>query len=295
MRSKLLGKIHLDSQLAEEEAQLILECDGIDESSEFSYGKWRSYVLWNETGDAKDTAVRKYRGAARCTRTGTKLRYLNSVLGAALSTEHIKWVRAFAVSDGILAPHRNLWESCRSLKRLSFPIRTDSGCLHSENDCVFHMRLGEVWYFDDLGVHAACSMSPFTRVLICIDFDLPEGPLENAFCPAANAIEPAEPFIPYREPIDARFLQTVYSLSTVICWQNIRDVLQLLIKVHFYRDVPAIACYDWLVEIAARAQMPKLLQRVTEFKRFCLEARAPYETFEWDAESGWLRQRISGP
>jgi putative nonproteinogenic amino acid hydroxylase len=295
MRSKLLKRIRLDPRLAEEEAQSILESKGTDESSEFTYGTWRSYALWNGTGDQNDTRVREYQGAAHRTALALKMPYLDSVLKAVFATECIRWVRAFQVSDGILVPHRNLRESCRSFKRLSFPIRTDFRCLHSENDCVFHLRLGEVWHLDDSQVHSACSLSPFTRILICIDFDLPENSFESAFRDQANILAPTEPFVSRREPVDTRLLEAIYSLGTIINWQNVRDIIQLLIKIHFYRDVDAVAFYDWLIEIAARSQAPKLLQKVTDFKRFCVDARDPYETFEWGPGAGRLHQRIFGP
>lgn len=295
MRSKLLRKIHLDPVLAEQDAQSILQSEGTDESSEFTYGIWRSYVLWNGTGDLKDTTVREYQGSACCTALAAKVPYLESVLGAVFATEHIKWVRAFQVSDGVLVPHRNLRDSCRSFMRLCFPIRTDPGCLHSENECVFHLRTGEVWHFDDFEVHSACSLSSFARVLICVDFDLPENCFESAFRTGASNDDCLQPCFPRREPVDTQFFEAVYSLGTLINWQNVRDIIQLLIKIHFYRDVEAIMFYDWLIEVAARSRIPKLLQKAIEFKKFCLETRDPHDIFEWHPEPGPLHARIVGP
>jgi len=295
MRSKLIRTIHLDPQLAEEEAQRILRFESTDECSEFTFGTWRSCVLWNETGDHRDTELRPYSGPARRTALGGKLPYLDSVLKDTFATDCIKWVRVFQVRDGVLAPHRNLGQSTRSLGRVSFPIRTDPRCLHSENDSVFHLRLGELWFIDDSEVHSACSLSSFTRILVCVDFDLPGNSFESAFLDRSNQSVPLEPLIAQREPIDGRFLEAIYSLGAIIDWQNVRDILQLLIKTHFYRDLNAITCYDWLIEIAARSQVPKLLEKVTDFKRFCLGNRDPYETFEWEPEFDWARSRTSGP
>jgi len=295
MRSKAFTRIYLDPHLIEEEAQSILISGGTDEHSEFTHGMWRSCVLWNGTGDQNDTVVRDYHGRARRTPLGAKLSYLDSVLEAAFATEHIKWVRAFQVRDGVLAPHRTLHEFCHSFKRLCFPIRTDFGCLHSENDCVFHMRLGEVWHLDDSEVHSACSLSAFTRILICINFDLPKDSFESALRGEPGRVERPEPFMPRREPIDNLFLETIYSLGAITNWQSLQDIIRLMIKTHFYRDVSAIACYDWLIEIAARSGVPKLLQKVTDFKRFCIDERDPFETFEWGPETKRFHPRISGP
>lgn len=295
MPSKLLGKTDLDPQLAEKEAQRILQFESTDECSEFTFGTWRSCVLWNESGDETNTILRQYPGPAQRTPLAAKLPYLASVLERTFVRDSIKRVRVFHARDGLLAPHRNLMESGHSFGRLSFPLRTDIRCLHSEEEFVFHLRLGEVWHIDEAAVHSACTPSNFSRVLVCVDFDLPGGSFESVFRDQGNPSDLLEPLVPNRSPIEGRFLEVVRSIGVIIDWHNVRDILQLLARVHFYYDISTTTCYDWLIQIAAQSQVPKLLDKATDFRRFCVGNRDPYETFEWRPDADWARSRISGP
>lgn len=80
-----------------------------------------------------------------------------------------------------------------------------------------------------------------------------------------------EPEIITRPEIDKNFENAIYGLSGLICIDNFVDIVKLLSKIHFYRNVPASALFEWLSVISKAT--PDLTERVTNFKEFVLGRR----------------------
>ncbi|MFZ0751745.1 MAG: hypothetical protein WAM70_20455, partial [Pyrinomonadaceae bacterium] len=56
MNSRIISTIDLDDDLLRQDVERILEFQDVkQEYSEYRFGTWKNYVLWNESGDKKDT------------------------------------------------------------------------------------------------------------------------------------------------------------------------------------------------------------------------------------------------
>lgn len=277
MRARILSTVALDdARLAGEIARI----DGLaarDDYSEYSFGSWRSHVLANGTGEVDDATFRRYDGPMRPTALGEALPYLRQVIEDTFHTDALRWVRLFTVQNGLLISHRDFVEFDRGFVRLHLPLRTDTGCLHSEEDEVYHMRRGEVWFLDADTVHSACSLSSLKRISLVLDFEAAGTPPE-ALVRARGEALPA-PHRVERPPLEPGFLEALYGLAGMLAPVNFRDVMGVLAKVHFYRQAGAAECFDWLMEIARRSGDEGMLRRAADFRRFSIERRVVGERF----------------
>lgn len=249
--------------------------------SEFAFGRWESCVLANRTGDLRDAAIYAYEGPAVTTAHGRELPYLMNIIENSFDVTRLKWTRLFAVKNGVLISHRDYLEMPPGFVRLNVSLATDLTCLHSEEDTVFHMRPGEIWNLHVSAVHSGCSLSEFHRILLVMDFDLGDRPIEGLLAPSVRLGRRVEPLIIERPPLDSDQLTALYGLSTIVNETNSRDVLQLLSKIHFYRQTGSQSCHDWFCEITRRSGNVRLHEKALAFRRFCIEARQYGERFEW--------------
>ncbi|HXQ71296.1 MAG TPA: aspartyl/asparaginyl beta-hydroxylase domain-containing protein, partial [Pyrinomonadaceae bacterium] len=181
MKSRIINKIELDDRLLERDIEKILKFNDVkEEYSEYRFGTWKNYVLWNGSGDEKDTLFKGANGGAVQTGLGRQLEYITSFVEENFHTDKLKMGRANLLRDAVLVPHRDYVEfksDSQSLARLHIPIRTDLNSLHSESAEVFHMRQGEVWYLDVSSIHSACNLSDSPRLSLVLDFWLDGEPL----------------------------------------------------------------------------------------------------------------------
>lgn len=283
MNSRIIGAVELDENLLRRDIETILSFSDVkEEYSEYRFGTWKNYVLWNGSGDEKDTLFKGMQGGAVKTGLGRPLEYLNSVIEENFRTDRLKMVRANLLSDAVLIPHRDYVEfksDSSRLARLHIPLQTDRDSLHAEDGHVFHMRRGEVWYLDVSRIHSACNMSETPRISLVLDFGLDGQPLEMAFkhplrhrqCPAPTMIE--------REPAGEDFLKTIESLRHVINRTNYRDIVLFLSRVHFYKDVDLAVFYDWLVAICEGHEDGFLLEKSLSFKEYMIKSRELSQRF----------------
>ena len=281
MKSRILGQVNLDPSLLAPELAKILDFHFKEEYSDYSFGTWRSYVLANSEGDDEDTAFRSYEGRPQRTALGRALPYVDQIIEEVFDTEHLKWARIFLVHNGLLISHRDFVELDEPFVRLNMPLSTHPSCLHSEEEVVFHMRQGEVWFLDARTVHAACSLFDFRRISLCLDFADDGRPLEEWLQPRRRVGPEASPHLVTREPLTEKFKHALIALSPMLTRESFRDVIALLGKVHFYRQAHAADVFDWLTEIARRSGDPELVERSLAFKRFCIQQRTLGERFDF--------------
>lgn len=277
MNSRIIGQARIDEDRLREEVAVIDRFAARDDYSEYSFGSWRNYVLANGSGDKDDAMFRGYEGVRRSTQLAAQLPYILELVEETFHTENLKWVRLFTVQSGLIISHRDFVEFEAPFVRVHVPIHTDLSCLHSEEDAVFHMRKGEVWFLDASTVHSACSLTSFKRISICLDFVDTGAPLESLLKHPPASVP--EPLLVKRPPLDDAFLKSLRGLSGVVDPVNLRDVAGFLAKVHFYRDAHAADCFDWMIDIARDSGKPELLRKATTFKRFSIETRELGERF----------------
>jgi len=283
MNSRIISAIDLDDNLLRQDVEKILQFDDVkEEYSEYRFGTWKNYVLWNGSGDDKDTLFKGTQGGAVKTPLGSRLEYLSSVIEENFRTDRLKMVRANLLRDAVLVPHRDYVEfksDSSRLARLHIPIQTDRNSMHAEDDHVFHMRRGEVWYLDVSRIHSACNMSETPRISLVLDFCLDGQPLETAFRnPERHQQRPA-PMMVEREPADEEFLKTIAAMKHVINRVNYRDIVLFLSRVHFYKDVSLGVFFDWLIGICAGADDKSLLEKSINFKEYMINKRELAQRF----------------
>lgn len=191
----------------------------------------------------------------------------------------IGWVRIFTLTDGLLIPHVDFIEFEEPCTRLQLPLRTSPGALHSENETVWHLREGELWWLDAAVPHAACAPPGVPRIALSIDFAMAPG--EVGACIRLTGRPRVEPMLVERPELDQDELEALIGLGPIIDRASIRDVLRLLGMVHFRRQAHAAACLDWIVEAVERSRVETLVERAEAFRTYCLHTRSYSEQFVW--------------
>ncbi|HEV7377165.1 MAG TPA: aspartyl/asparaginyl beta-hydroxylase domain-containing protein [Pyrinomonadaceae bacterium] len=283
MNSRIISTIDLDNDLLRQDVEKILQFEDVkEEYSEYRFGTWKNYVLWNGSGDHKDTLFKGTQGGAIQTQLGRQLEYLSSIIEENFHTDKLKMVRANLLRDAVLVPHRDYVEfksDYNRLARLHIPIKTDQHSLHSEKEHVFHMRQGEVWYLDVSNIHSACNLSESPRISLVLDFCLDGQPLESAFKQPERHRPRLEPMMVEREPVDEEFLKTIVSFKHVINRVNYRDIVLFLSRVHFYKDVSLGVFFDWLIGICEGLEDEFLLEKSINFKDYMINNRELSQRF----------------
>ncbi|MFL6971849.1 MAG: aspartyl/asparaginyl beta-hydroxylase domain-containing protein [Xanthobacteraceae bacterium] len=274
MESRILGKIELDETALRHDVDRILASPADTTYAGYCFGTWNVYLLWNASGDVSDATLHEFDGPGRFTSLGVQLPYIASIIGRNFRTERMKWARAFLLRNGNLVPHRDYLEFKKPLKRVHLALFTHESSMHSEDDEVFQMRNGEVWYLAAERIHSAATLTDFARVVICMEFDLDAGQeLEAVFRNPPSASTVFAPRIVDRQPLTARELEAIYNLGYLVDERNFSDILRLLSKVHFYKRVRGVDLFHWLTEIAQRSGNSRVIERVAKLKKNCIESR----------------------
>jgi L-proline 3-hydroxylase, C-terminal/Aspartyl/Asparaginyl beta-hydroxylase len=283
MNSRIISTLDFNEDLLQKDIEKILDfADVKEEYSEYRFGTWKNYVLWNGSGDEKDTLFKGVQGGAIKTGLGRQLEHINAVVEETFHTEKLKMVRANLLRDAVLIPHRDYVEfkdNSKRLARLHVPISTDPDSMHSETAHVFHMRKGEIWFLDVSCIHSACNFSERPRISLVLDFCLEGAPLETALKNPPRGRARVEPMIIEREPVGEEFLKTITSFKHVINHTNYRDIILFLSRVHFYKDVSLGQFFDWLIEICDGAEDKSLLEKSLKFKQYLIKEREVAQRF----------------
>ena len=273
MESRIIGRLDLDAARAKEDVDRILASTSTSTYSGYSFGTWNTYVLWNASGDERDSTIREFAGPGCFTGLGLQTSYITSLIEDNFRTDKMKWVRVFLLKSGNVVPHRDYLEFKKPLTRVHLALFTDQSSMHSEDSEVFTMRNGEVWYLAAEKVHSAVTLTDFPRTVICMEFDLESRDDPEAVFRRRMGCAQIAPCIVQRAPLTGAELEAIYKLGDIINEQNYGDVVRLLSKVHFYKHTSAADLFDWMIEITRRSKRLALVERATEFKRNCIERR----------------------
>jgi hypothetical protein len=283
MRSRIISTISFDEDALAKDIARILQIGNVkEEYSEYRFGTWKNYVLWNGTGSQKDTLFRGPQGGSLRTELGRQLPYINAILEENFDTAKVKMVRANLLQDALLIPHRDyveFKEDSERLLRLHIPVQTNPQALHSEHEHVFHMRKGEVWLLSVERLHSACNPSETPRVSIVIDFCAEGAEPESLLRHPQPSGEHLQPMLIDREPVDEEFLRSIASLKHVVNQTNYKDMVMFLSRVHFYKDVDASRFFDWLIEICRDSGDAGLWEKSVRYKDYLVNGRELEERF----------------
>jgi hypothetical protein len=284
MSSRILGRVDLDQARLREDLATLRGFPRIEEAyDEFSSGYWKNCSLYNSSGEAGDTTYRDIDGAARQTDYGRRLPYLHSLVRESFVMGEVTMVRARNLIDAMVIPHRDFVELARDKQqyfRIFMVLEDNPVAFHSDEQAVFRMRPGEVWFLDAASIHAAANFSVTSRESLCVDFVF-DGPFHERDIFADQTLyQPRiQPEIPQRPPLDPQFHKHLHALGAVINAQNFKDILFLLSKTHFTADAPITATYDWLLTVCQSSGDHDLITKAEGLRRYMIEKRTMNERF----------------
>ncbi len=252
--TRCLGTIGFDeSRLAREvEAILALELHPCDDA----VGDWRLRTLWKGYGAGADPAEAQTRRA---------LRHVDELITRAFRTEHVTLVRVFTASrGGFIRPHRDWTEGARAFTRFHVPLQTNDRALNSEDDVVFHMRVGEIWFLDGARAHSGGCFADTPRVHLVIDFD-PAVPVEALLGAGVTRCE-REPAPIERPALAEDDLAAIRGLAAIATDANLGAIANLLSALHFERRTSCAATWERVLEIARGEGSARLLERAERLR-----------------------------
>lgn len=283
----MLARFELDAERLAAELAAVEALPFNGSYGDFVCGELASAMLFNRTGDSADGMLEDYSGPGCLTASGRAMPYLIGLLQERFDLTTLRFARLIRLGrNSVLVPHCDYLELARRFSRIHVPLRTDERCYSAQESTVFRMRQGEVWLLDATKVHSAASFSPVRRIHLVLDFAeaddpgalLRAGAAGDGATAAAAPAAPASPAIPAshvvdRQPIAASERQALEGLSGVLAEDNVTDVLSILVKTCFQRDVAVGSVFGWLHEIAVAGGRPDLVSHVVGLEEYYVSHR----------------------
>jgi hypothetical protein len=274
MKTQRIFHLHLDAQGVNEDLARAQQFPSSDAYNEFICGEWRSQMLWNHSGDASDNLLTDYQEPARMTAIGLQLPYLAHLLKTTFDLQRLRFARLARLTPGsVLVPHRDYLELQDDLTRIHIPLTTNAKCFSAEDNTIYQMKAGEVWYIDATQVHSAANFSRQQRTHLILDFTNVQQ-LDNLLLQAVPepAAIPAENIVP-RKPLLPAEREALFALAPIVNETNCKDLLALLIKKYFTAAIDVATVVDWALQIAKRSGDAAAVARIAWIHEHCLVRR----------------------
>lgn len=277
MKSRLLGSVDLDPRRLADDLAAVQALPFNGSYREFAFGDLASSMLFNRTGDTNDIHIETYTGTGQLTAAGHAMPYVLGVATERFDLTTLRFARLIRLGPNtVLFPHRDYLELDRRFTRIHVPLRTDEQCFTAEDEIIYQMRLGEVWFIDASRLHSAASFSPVHRIHMLLDFDEADEPLSLLRVPEGgpgNGAMDLASHIVNREPIGAAQKRALDGLSGVLAYDNLTEVLSILVKTCYQRDVPMGRVYGWLQEMATVGGRPDVASHICELEKYLVTER----------------------
>ncbi|KKA07181.1 proline hydroxylase [Sinorhizobium meliloti] len=274
--TKIVGTIKLNESRLAVDLNTLSNSKFSDAYSDFACGKWEGCVLRNRSGMQEEDIVITHSAPAIATPLGRSLPYLNELLETHFDVDAMRYARVIRISENAcIIPHRDYLELDGKFVRLHLALDTNSRCAHTEEDKIYHMGLGEIWFLDASRPHSAACFSTTPRVHLMVDFEGsldPSALVRNIERPSARH----ETIDPRQEWTNDQF-ECVLGLSEIISEVNYREIVSILAKLHFFYKVDCREMYTWLKKICGRRGDPALIEKTNALERFFLSDRAANE------------------
>lgn len=287
MPSYILGKLDMDDTKLKKDLQVMKSFPRIaEEYDEFSTGFWMNNSLWNASGDASDTMYRDFDHSIKQTEYGRHLPYIDKLIRETFTFDNMKMVRLRTLIDGMVIPHKDFVEVEENSQclRVFIPLEDNDLAFHSDEEAVFRMRKGEVWFLDAAIIHAAVNFSNRNRTALCLDYIFPdEFSHADIFVNKDKYTPGIQPLLVPRQEVTEGFEKSlISSLSQILTRYNFKEIVFVLSKIHFYKNIPISACYDWLIEIAKRSNDTGVLAKAESLRTFLVVERQLGEHFAFN-------------
>ncbi|GHH72894.1 L-proline cis-4-hydroxylase [Streptosporangium violaceochromogenes] len=284
MASRILGRIPLDDdRLAADLAALARMPAQMEPYEVFTTGRWVNHNLWNASGEGEDGFFYGHRQTpGRPTPLLAQTPYLGELLTTWFDTGLLTMVRARNVIEWSIIPHRDFLEAgpAEDFFRVLIFLEDNEHALNSDEDMVFHMRKGEVWFLDSAQIHAGMNISSRSRWSLCLDFMAGRDFSPRDIFARPEDYDPTiRPALVERAPSSPDLPERLLALSAVVSRDNIKDIAFMLGKVHFTEEVPIDVSWEWLIEITKASGDPELLGIAQRAQRFFVHTREVGEEF----------------
>lgn len=271
--TRRLAQLTLDEAALKEDLSRSDSFRFTEEYSEFSCGAWKGTALCNQSGQSDDTRITDYEGSYQVTDHGRRMPYVMSLINTHFRTDRLRFARLARMTPGsVLVPHRDYLELHQDLVRIHIPLHTSSDCFNSENETIYQMKLGDIWFIDATQAHSAVSFFAEDRTHLIVDFSTPTVEDALAFAPEQAAGIPSESLVP-RRPLTDDELAAIRSLSSLISERNYRDVLSLLLKQYFVSDMSVSDIFDRACEMAEASGQDKVREQFEWLRQHSLTTR----------------------
>jgi len=285
MRTHYVGDVSLDPARLDADIDRARTLAWSEAYSDYVFGgSWKSLMLWAPGGDAGDGVVTNYAydQPAGVTKHGRQLSYLHELITGVADLSRLNFVRLALVSDSVIIPHRDLLElsdlpdGARNAHRLHIPLVTDDHCFFGEDNLVYRMRRGEVWFLDASQIHTVAVLSEEARIHLMLDFvDLPgDRPLTTVAGGGPDSGIPADKIV-RRPPLGDDERADLLRLSTVLNMDTFDEVFSIVIKKHFRRDGGDDFIWSTMTALARASADPAVLPHTEQLrKHYTLERSA---------------------
>ncbi|CDG16639.1 aspartyl/asparaginyl beta-hydroxylase domain-containing protein [Xenorhabdus doucetiae] len=268
MSAKLLASIELNQEQIEHDLNIV-GSEILDVAySEYACGNWGTITLWNHSGDAGDQTSREYVGQARPTELGQQLDCINQLIRNNFNISLIKSVRIFrSYNGGAIYPHIDYLEFNQGFKRVHLVLKSDRSCLNSEENTVYHMLPGEVWFVDGHSAHSAMSLSRVGKYSLVLDFDS-GAKFEDLYSESHTlCVDNLEPDIIHdRQPLPTSLRDSLAHIAEHADEFNIQSILFLATRFHFSYAVSIREYFQLLDECFSRNPYKSVRERYEALK-----------------------------
>ncbi|MER5554694.1 aspartyl/asparaginyl beta-hydroxylase domain-containing protein [Streptomyces sp. NPDC002793] len=281
--TQLAGRVEIDpAAVAEDLARAATFRFSEAYSDYLCGGLWKSLMLFATGGEGGDGLITNYDHSRKSAVTsfGEQLPYLRQLVERNFHLENLNFARIAEMTNSVTIPHRDLLEledipqEARNAHRMHIPLDTNEGALFTEDNVVYRMAVGDVWFFDASKVHGAAALTPRSRTHLILDFTDAAEAADVVKFPLRPTGRIPEDRISKRPSLTDGEIEALFRLSDVVDLENYRDVLGLVIKKHYRRDGGDDFVWRTLTEIGRRCPDPAVRSKIQEEQRFFLMERA---------------------
>ena len=272
MSSYRFGTVAMDPALVSADLAQVEPFGYLDSYPEFICGSWNTCMLWNATGDAADGRTRDYTGRAQITELGRKLGYVEDLMVTHFDLSKLRFGRLTRLAPGTVAlPHRDYVDLESDMARIHVPLMAAPEAYASEEQTIYRMGEGEVWFLDARIAHSIGNFSQRNRIHLMLDFHAEEP--ASVFSQPDEAPEmPASAIVP-RRPLRPGEHEAFLALADVVDMANFMDIVAMLIRRYFEADMAIGDVFSWLREIAERSGNEAVADRARALEAYCLISR----------------------
>lgn len=284
--TQLAGTIEVDRAVVRAEVDTALSTFRWSEaySDYLCGGPWKSCMLWAAGGRAGDGLTTHYDHslASSVTEYGAQLPYLRGLIERHFDLEHLNFARFAVMTDSVTVLHRDLLELAdipadrRESHRVHLPLVTNDGALFTQDEQVYRMEVGDVWFFDASRVHGAAAFSREPRTHLILDFtEAAEESLTRLGSGASGTIPPER--LVQRERLGEGERKSLVELASLVTPDNIREIFGIVIKTHYRKNGGSTFVWDTLDEIGRLSNDEEVRSTISDMHRFFLMKRSADE------------------